>query len=109
MGCPEFHSVLGTRDKNGETAGTSLTVQWLRFRSPSAGGTGSIPGWKTKILHACRVWPKIKKKKKTIKKVTAVILKWIHLARGPTHMLHRVGSGLVNTENTRTRPQVSHF
>ena len=63
MGCPEFHSVLGTRDKNGETAGTSLTVQWLRFRSPSAGGTGSIPGWKTKILHACRVWPKIKKKK----------------------------------------------
>ena len=109
MGCPEFHSVLGTRDKNGETAGTSLTVQWLRFRSPSAGGTGSIPGWKTKILHACRVWPKIKKKKKTIKKVTAVILKWIHLARGPTHMLHRVGSGLVNTENTRTLPQVSHF
>ena len=24
------------------------------------------------------------------------MLKWIHLARGPTHMLYRVGSGLVN-------------
>ena len=24
--------------------GTSLVVQWLRLHSPSAGGTGSIPG-----------------------------------------------------------------
>ena len=26
-------------------------VQWLRFRPPDAGGTGSIPGWGTRIPH----------------------------------------------------------
>ena len=29
-------------------------VQWLRLHAPSAGGTGSIPAWGTKILHA--IW-----------------------------------------------------
>ena len=33
---------------------TSLVVQWLRLSIPNAGGTGSIPGWWTKILHALR-------------------------------------------------------
>ena len=32
--------------------GTSLVVQWLRLHAPSAGGTDSIPGQGTKILHA---------------------------------------------------------
>ena len=33
--------------------GTSLAVQWLlRHRASTAGGTGSIPGQGTKILHA---------------------------------------------------------
>ena len=27
-------------------------VQWLRLSASTAGGTGSIPGWETKILHA---------------------------------------------------------
>ena len=27
-------------------------VQWLRLHTPDAGGTGSIPGWETKIPHA---------------------------------------------------------
>ena len=31
---------------------TSLAVPWLRFRAPSAGGAGSIPGWGIKIPHA---------------------------------------------------------
>ena len=34
--------------------GTSLAVQWLRLRAPSAGGMGLIPGWGTKIPHALR-------------------------------------------------------
>ena len=34
--------------------GTSLVAQWLRFHAPNAGGTGSIPGWGTKIPH--NVW-----------------------------------------------------
>ena len=34
--------------------GTSLVVQWLRFHSSTAGGTGSIPGQGTKIPHALR-------------------------------------------------------
>ena len=40
-------------------------VQWLRLCTSTAGGTGSIPGWGTKILHA--TWcgqKKIKLKKK---------------------------------------------
>ena len=39
-------------------------IQWLRLYSSTAWGTGSIPGWGTKIPHAmCHG----KKKKKTIK------------------------------------------
>ena len=34
--------------------GPSLAVQWLRLCTSTAGGTGLIPGCKTKILHA--VW-----------------------------------------------------
>ena len=30
----------------------SLVVQWLRFHTSQAGGTGLIPGQKTDILHA---------------------------------------------------------
>ena len=40
-------------------------VQWLRLRAPTAGGTGSIPGWgRSGMLHSVA-----KKKKKTIKKI----------------------------------------
>ena len=31
---------------------TSLAVQWLRLHTLSAGGTGLMPGWGTKIPHA---------------------------------------------------------
>ena len=34
-----------------ERRGTSLEVQWLRLRPPSARGLGLIPGWGTKIPH----------------------------------------------------------
>ena len=36
--------------------GTSLEVLWLRLCASNAGGSGSIPGWETKILHA--MWSK---------------------------------------------------
>ena len=42
--------------------GTSLAVQWLGFSAFIAEGTGSVPGWGTKIPHAA--WPKAKKKSK---------------------------------------------
>ena len=32
--------------------GTSLDILWLGFCAPNARGTGSIPGWGTKIPHA---------------------------------------------------------
>ena len=41
--------------------GTSLAVQWLRLQAPTAGDTGLIPGWGTKILYA--TWFGQKKKK----------------------------------------------
>ena len=34
---------------------TSLVVQWLRLQASTSGGMGSIPGWGTKIPHACLV------------------------------------------------------
>ena len=43
---------------------TSLVVQLFRLQASTAGDMGSIPGWETKILHACRV----AKRKKNTKK-----------------------------------------
>ena len=43
--------------------GTCLAVQWLRFRTFTARGTGSIPGQGTKIPHAVRCSQKLKKTK----------------------------------------------
>ena len=37
-------------------------VQWLQLHFPNAGDLGSIPGQRTKILHAMQ--PKKKKKKR---------------------------------------------
>ena len=36
--------------------GASLLVQWLRLCTSHARGTGLIPAWGAKILHAA--WPK---------------------------------------------------
>ena len=36
-----------------------LMVQWLRLLPSTAGGTGSIPGWVTKAVHAS--WHSLKK------------------------------------------------
>ena len=42
----------------------SLAVQGLRLYVSTVGGTGSVPGWGTKIHMCCRVWPKRRKNKK---------------------------------------------
>ena len=34
--------------------GLSLVARWLRLCTSTAGGTGSIPGWRAKILHAAK-------------------------------------------------------
>ena len=52
------------RGNTGRRHGASLVVQWLRLRSPNAGGLGSIPGQGTsshmlqlQVLHAAtRTW-----------------------------------------------------
>ena len=46
--------------------GKSLVLRWLRFHSPTAGGMGSFPGLRNKILHPAQHCQKIKKKKKSI-------------------------------------------
>ena len=45
-------------------------VQWLRLHASTAGGTGSIPGWGTKIPHAAQCGKRERegKKKKERKK-----------------------------------------
>ena len=44
--------------------GNSQGVQWLRFCTPNARGTASIPGHGTKIPHACRSQQGLKKGRK---------------------------------------------
>ena len=48
--------------------GISPAAQRLRLHSSSAGSTGSIPGWGTKILHAAEQIQMLKRKKKIKKK-----------------------------------------
>ena len=43
----------------GKLEETSLVVQWLGLQASNARGTGSTPGWETKIPHALRCGPKI--------------------------------------------------
>ena len=45
-------SVWAGDGKSREVLGTSLAVQWLRPHTGTRRGTGSTPGWGTKILHA---------------------------------------------------------
>ena len=47
-------------------AGTSLGVQWLKLRDPTAGGEVSIPGWGTKVLHTTGCSQKIGKNEQTL-------------------------------------------
>ena len=56
---------VGVRTKWAAT-GTSLAVQWSGHCPSTAGGTGSIPGWGTKVPHATQCG----KKKK-----------WLHYAK----------------------------
>ena len=52
--CEPFRNIKMFRRK-------SLAAQWLRLCASIAGGTGSIPGWGTKIPQAAQ--PKKKKKR----------------------------------------------
>ena len=55
--------------------GTSLAVQWLRFHTPNAGDTGSIPGWGTKIMNIMQCGQKKKKVRRWIR--------WASLRKAP--------------------------
>ena len=56
-----------------------MVIQWLRLSATKAGGTGLIPGWKTKILHAVGCTQKNKNKTKDLEKYTAANLQWLFL------------------------------
>ena len=45
--------------------GTCRVVQWSELHASTAGGTGSIPGWGTKVLQDIQCGRK-KRKKKTV-------------------------------------------
>ena len=51
----------GKQEQSTSLEGTSLVVLWLRLRASTAGSTGWIPGWGTKIPHAMRHSQKKKK------------------------------------------------
>ena len=40
-----------SKEQNREKMRTSLAIQWLRLLTSNAGGSGSIPGPGTKMLH----------------------------------------------------------
>ena len=56
--------------------GTFLAVQWLKLHTSHAGGTGSIPGWGTKISYAMQQG---KKKKKRLTVLTYVFQSLSHV------------------------------
>ena len=41
----------GQEERSKSKVKTSLVIQWLRLRVSTAGGTGSISGWRIKIPH----------------------------------------------------------
>ena len=43
------------------TGVTFMVVQWFKFCTPNSQGTGSTPGWGTKILYAAQHCRKKKK------------------------------------------------
>ena len=59
--------------------GNSLVIQWLGFHASTAGDTGSIPGWGTKILHA--TWLGQNKQTNTtakcLKTGTSLVAQWL--------------------------------
>ena len=56
-----FHFNVWQRDFLKDEGGTSLTDQWLRLSASTAEGTGSIPGWGTKIPPTCMLLDQKKK------------------------------------------------
>ena len=58
MGMSTFNQIVKEGLFEEQSFGTSLAVQWLELHASTAGGTGLIPGWGTKILQV--EWPKNK-------------------------------------------------
>ena len=51
--CPWLHIwIIWEVLTNSTVQGTSLVIQWLRFRTPSVGGMGSIPELRFGMLHS---------------------------------------------------------
>ena len=53
---------LDSHMQKNEIGGNSLAVQWLGLRASTARGSGSIPGWETKIPQAAQCSQKKKKR-----------------------------------------------
>ena len=56
---------------------TFLVVQWLRgctFNASNAAGTGSIPGWGTKILTCVLAWRKTTTKTHSFEQIVLIYL-----------------------------------
>ena len=68
--------ILPCLQENISTPGASLVVQCLRLHASTAGVAGSIPGLKTKILHA--TWPKKEKEKSSVINTVFHFLKNAH-------------------------------
>ena len=66
-GMPVCWEVRQSSARNTKNIGTFLAIQWLRIHASTAVGTGSIPGWGTKIHHGLW-WDQKKKNKKTKQK-----------------------------------------
>lgn len=71
-----------SRHRTGNTPGTPLVTQWLRFPTENAGGTGSLPVWGTRVPHP--VWHGKKKICFFLKKYSRVCL------YNPAHCSHHL-------------------
>ena len=66
-------SAMRGSDLKRDRTGSSLSVQRLRLYASTAGGVGSIPGWRTNLPYALQCGQKRGKKKtrKEAKKMTS--------------------------------------
>ena len=63
------------------TRDNSLAVQWLGLRTSTAGSTGLIPGWRTRIPQAVQHGQKNKNKKR----LKMWLLEYLKLSRWPLY------------------------
>ena len=75
-GVPVCWEIRQSSARNTKNIGTFLVIQWLKIHASTAVGTGSIPGWGTKIQHALWCGQKIKTRNTKLINLSSLLCHW---------------------------------